>query len=74
MDLWRVHISLNGLCILLVFVFMLSESAILLYVISMCFSLLQATDTSYEIIRFNFESNQGNPAYTCVYRVRVHGH
>jgi len=25
-------------------------------------------------VRFNFSSNHGSPSYTCIYRLRVHGH
>ncbi|XP_019852749.1 PREDICTED: SUN domain-containing protein 2-like isoform X2 [Amphimedon queenslandica] len=27
----------------------------------------------YRFVKFEFESNYGNPSYTCVYRLRVHG-
>ena len=29
---------------------------------------------AYSYVLFKFLSNHGNPEYTCVYRVRVHGH
>eukprot|EP00731_Ephydatia_muelleri_P010887 Em0005g1473a len=32
------------------------------------------TQEPYTHVKFQFFSNHGNPEYTCVYRVRVHGH
>lgn len=32
-----------------------------------------ATETSFRIVRFIFTSNHGDPRYTCVYRIRIHG-
>ena len=32
------------------------------------------TQEPYTHVKFQFLSNHGNPEYTCVYRVRVHGH
>ena len=27
----------------------------------------------FQKVRFNVESNWGNPNYTCIYRIRIHG-
>ena len=35
---------------------------------------LQACDRVVRYVEFRFHSNHGNENYTCVYRLRVHGH
>ena len=47
----------------------------LLYYGNGCIVFLQEGErTAYSYVLFKFLSNHGNPEYTCVYRVRVHGH
>lgn len=38
------------------------------------FDVKQKNPMAYHFVRFEFISNYGNTNYTCVYRVRVHGH
>ncbi|CAG5093301.1 Similar to SUN2: SUN domain-containing protein 2 (Homo sapiens), partial [Cotesia congregata] len=37
------------------------------------FPMKKKSNESYEIIELKIHSNSGNPNYTCLYRVRVHG-
>ncbi|KAK0098543.1 hypothetical protein PV326_007003 [Microctonus aethiopoides] len=37
------------------------------------FPVQNLSEESYEIVEVKFHTNSGNPVYTCVYRIRVHG-
>lgn len=37
------------------------------------FPIQNLSEESYEIVEVKFHTNSGNPEYTCVYRIRVHG-
>lgn len=46
---------------------------ILLFIDIIIISLQGGLKEPYRFVKFEFESNYGNPPYTCVYRLRVHG-
>lgn len=37
------------------------------------FPVINYTNEPYKIVELNIASNHGNPNYTCLYRIRVHG-